>query len=408
MSAERISSHESMKLNNQLVVLNRIRTDGPISRVTLRERTRPSWGTITSTIKDLLWKGIIQETGTVTTEVGRRPIELDLNIERNFVLGLHLGTTMVRSSLVDIKGKVVGELDTSVNPDGSLREILGHLKGTAHRLLQAHALTTRRLAGIGVAAPGAVDFGTGVCLYAPHHPHWKNVPLRALMEKEFGVPCFVDHAYNCSTLSEKLFGFGRDVDSFVCVLLGTGVSAGIVIKGELYRGADYLSGEFGHTCIDLNGPACVCGNSGCLETYVSGYALARLASEEIRRAPGSRLAATCGGNGGEVSGETLCIAAQKGDPRARKIFARMGTYLGVGVANLISLLNPSRIIIGGGLSRAKEFFLPTFQDVVERRAWYASGRDIRISAIQRATVLGAAALVLQELFASGRILKRRS
>jgi predicted NBD/HSP70 family sugar kinase len=131
-----------------------------------------------------------------------------------------------------------------------------------------------------------------------------------------------------------------------------------------------------------------------------------MASEEVLRSPGSRLLEVCEANGGSITGESLYGAAQDGDPVARDVFARMGAYLGVGVANLVSLFNPARIILGGRLCRAKEFFLPAFQEVVEKRAWHASGRDIRISEVDRGTVLGAAALVLQELFTTGRILSR--
>jgi N-acetylglucosamine repressor len=401
----RISSHESMKLNNQLTVLHTIRERGPITRVELRNQTRLSWGTITSTIKELLRAGAIREIGPVTTEVGRRPVELDMNTGRNFVLGLQLGTNLVRSSLVDVKGNLIDELDVSVDPMGTSRQIVDRLIETARRVLDTHSLKPSRLAGIGIAAPGAANFRTGICHYAPRHPNWKDVPLKSLFEEAFGVPCVVDHTCNCFTLSERLFGQGRDVDNFLCILLGTGLGVGIFVHGEVYRGAESFSGQLGHICVDVNGPRCTCGNTGCLETYVSGSALARIAAEEVAGRPGDALLGASSETGGALTAETLHVAASRGDPLSIDIYRRMGMYLGVGVANLISLFNPARVIIGGQLTRARGLFLPTFEETVEKRAWHASTRDIRFSVLERGAVMGAAALVLQEIFSTGRLVR---
>ena len=254
-----------------------------------KQRTRLSWGTVTSSDRELLDKGILTEIGSVTTRVGRRPVQIDLDTGNNHVLGMHLGSTLVRSVLVDVKGAVVESLDLPLDSNGSSREILGRMLKAAREILKRRAVGPRSLGGIGIAAPGAVDFNAGVCLYAPHHPHWKDVPLKRKFEQELGVPCFVDHVSNCYALSEKLFGHGKDLDTFICVLLGTGVSAGIVIGGEVYRGAECFSGEFGHTCIDMDGPLCACGNNGCIEAYASGPAIACAALEGVARAQRSWL-----------------------------------------------------------------------------------------------------------------------
>ena len=318
-----------MKLTNQLTVLRTIYEVGPISRADLQARTKLSWGTITSSIKELLGKGILREGAAVPTAMGRRPVALDMNTERNFALGLQLGSASVRSTLVDVKGNVIGEMDSPVNAHGNQAEIVQCLVSTARRLLAAHAVTPALLAGIGVAAPGAVDYRTGVCHYAPHHPGWKDVPLRRILEARLHVPCFVDHVSNCFTLSEKLFGAGRGLASFVCILLGTGVSAGIVVNGEVYRGADGVAGEFGHTCIDEDGPVCACGNAGCLEVYASGLALTRMAGEAIQKRPRGRIAALSAAPHAGTAGEVLCQAAREGDRQARKVFSQLGESLGI-------------------------------------------------------------------------------
>ena len=380
-----------MKLHNRLVILRCVRYEGPISRVDLQKKTRLSWGTISSSTRDLLDSGILTEIGAVTTDMGRRPVELDLNGAGNFVLGLQLGSALVRSELMNIKGCTIAELDVPVNARGTSAEILSCLIETAHRLLRQQRVRRSSLLGIGIAVPGAVDFSTGMSLYAPQHPNWKNVALKERFEKEFSVPCFIDHSYNCFSLSEQLFGLGKGLQSFICVLIGTGVAAGIVLGGEVYRGANGLAGEFGHTCIEENGLLCACGNHGCIEAYISGPALAAAAAKEL------------GAAGAGITAERLFLAAQQGNAVALGVFARMGSILGIGIANLINIFNPQTVILGGFVCQASEFFLPACLEAVEKKAWHASPKDVRVSLIPRGAVRGAGALVLQQLFTTGDI-----
>ncbi len=403
-----LSDHASMKLKNQLAILRSIREDGPISRVDIKERTHLSWGTVTTSTKELLDRGIITETGPVATGVGRRPVELDLNRGNNFVLGLQLGSRLVRAILMDVKGTVVDEQEVPVDARGTSDEILSSLRETGRRLLQKHAISRTLLAGVGIAAPGAVDFSTGVCLYAPHHPHLKDVPLKKKFEQAFGVPCFVDHDFNCFVLSEQLFGYGKGLDSFICVLVGNGLAAGIVLHGEVYRGADSFAGEFGHTCIDPDGPLCACGNHGCLETLASGSAIAAAALRELALNSGSAILTAARGDHSRITAETVAIAARQGDRLAREVYTRMGAVLGVGISNLINTFNPRCIILGGRVSKASELFLPACMETVRKRAWYASTKDVKVSHLERGEVMGAAALVLQQLFSTGQIVARNT
>jgi len=401
-----ISDHASMKLKNQLAILRSIRDDGPITRVDIKGRTRLSWGTVTSSTKELLDRGIITEIGAVTTGVGRRPVELDLNRKANFVLGLQLGALKAHAVLTDVKGVVVDEQEAPVDSRGSAREMLSVLQETGRAVLQRHSVSRTLLAGVGIAAPGAVDFSTGVCLYAPHHPNLKDVPLKRKFEQAFGVPCFVDHDYNCYVLAEQVFGHGKGLDSFICVVVGNGMSAGLVLNGEVHRGADSLAGEFGHTCVDPDGPLCACGNHGCLEALASGSAIAAVAQRETADNPQSAILSIARGDHNRITAETVAQAARQGDRLAREIYSRMGTVLGVGISNLINTINPQSIILGGRVSRAADLFLPACMEIVRKRGWYASTKEVKVSRLDRGEALGAAALVLQQIFTTGQIVRR--
>ncbi|UCF97194.1 MAG: ROK family transcriptional regulator [Spirochaetaceae bacterium] len=396
-----ISDHETMKRNNQLAILRAIRSLGPVSRVRLQKETNLSWGTITSSIKELLDKRVVKETGSVNTGVGRRPVELDMNTAEHFVVGVRLGSSYIRSIILDVKGNTAGEYKEFVDAGGSRESILQQLYQSVDSILGSTGVDLDTVAGIGIAAPGAIDARAGVCLYAPHHPNWKNVHLKESFEQRFGKPCFVDHVNNCTALGQMLFGQGKGIENFLCVLLGTGISAGIIINGEVYRGVNCAAGEFGHMCIDPSGPDCACGNRGCLEVYASGPALARMGREIADRDPASKIAALAGSSAEEILGETVFQAALEGDRGAVKLFEDMGFYLGIGISNLIDLFNPERVILCGRVSEAHRFFLPSLQRTVEERAWHISKKEIKVSSIPNAPVLGAAGNVLQGIYNGG-------
>ena len=396
-----ISDHEAMKRNNQLTILRAIRSLGPVSRVRLQKETTLSWGTITSSIKELLEKRIVRETGSVNTGVGRRPVELDMNTTEHFVVGLRLGGSYIRAVVLDIKGNVITEYKEFVNAQGNKETILDQLYISVDKVLDHARVGLEKVTGIGIAAPGAIDVQSGVCLYTPHHPNWKNVHLKELFEKRYGKPCFVDHVNNCTALGQMLFGLGKGIDNFLCVLLGTGISAGIMIDGEVYRGVNCAAGEFGHTCIEPMGLDCACGSKGCLEVYSAGPALARMGREAVEKKSTSKIAKIAEGKLESISGETVFQAAVEGDREAEKIFEKMGFYLGIGISNLINLFNPERIILCGQVSQAYRFFLPSLEKTIKERAWHISNKEIKVSTTFNTPVLGAAGNVLQSIYNDG-------
>jgi glucokinase-like ROK family protein len=402
---QNISDHEAMKLNNQLLVLRTIRAVGPVSRVRLQKKTSLSWGTITSTIKELLEKNIVREIGSVNTGVGRRPVELDMNTDRNYIIGIRLGCTFIRAVLLDVKGNIVSELKEFVDAHETKEVILNQLFSIVEECLNDKKIEIERIAGIGIAAPGALDAHSGICLYAPHHPKWKNVPLKREIEERFKKPCFVDHVNNCSALGEMWFGLGKGIQNFLCVLLGTGISTGIIINGEVYRGINCASGEFGHICIDPSGPECACGRRGCLEAYATGPALARMASEIVKDQKNSKIGLLAHENLADLSAETIYQAAFDGDLNALHIFEKMGYYLGLGVSSLINLFNPECIILCGRVTKAHEFFMPSLQKIIEEYAWHISKKEIKVSNLTNGAVLGAAGVVLQEIYNNNLIFR---
>jgi glucokinase len=231
----------------------------------------------------------------------------------------------------------------------------------------------REIEAVGIGIPSLVDQATGRAMNTVHLP-LRDVSVRDVMAERLGVPVFVDNDANLALLAEHRFGAARGAGHAVMLTLGTGIGGAVVADGRLVRGAQGGAGEFGHTVVDLDGPACTCGSYGCLETVVSGRALGREGTRVARAVPDSGLGRALAG-GREVTGALVTELAHDGDRAARDVVALMGMRLGVGLANVINALNPEVVVIGGGLIAAGDMLLEPARQVVRERA-LAPSRDV--------------------------------
>ena len=255
------------------------------------------------------------------------------------------------------------------------------------------------VAAVGFGMPCTFDRRTGVAVQAVHLPV-RDLPFAAVMEERLGLPVFADNDGNCSALCEVRAGAARGAADAVMITLGTGIGSGIVIDGRLYRGWMGAGAEIGHMVVDLDGPPCHgnCPNHGCLEVMASGTALVRYASLAVSRRPDTELGLALE-EGRELTGPLITELAERGDPVARDAFTAIGRNLGVGLANVVNIFNPSVIVIGGGVIAAGELLLEPARAEMLARA-LAPGRDeVRVVAAahgQDAGMVGAAILAREE------------
>jgi predicted NBD/HSP70 family sugar kinase len=260
-------------------------------------------------------------------------------------------------------------------------------------LRQMAGLPKKKLLGVGVGLAGIVDSEQGMLRQSPFFG-WRDLPLGEMLQAQVRVPVYVDNDVNTLTLAEMWFGKGQGLDSFLVVTVGRGVGLGIVVNGQFYRGARGGAGELGHTVIDPGGPPCECGKHGCLEAYVGDPGLMRMATEAVNR--------------GEILGpitsmNDLLAKAQADEAGARAVFARAGNILGQGIANLLNIFNPQKIIISGEGTRAGDLLFDPMRESIAHNVMPGLARDtsIQIDAWgDDAWALGAASLVLHELFES--------
>lgn len=273
-------------------------------------------------------------------------------------LGIDIGGTKIAGGLVDESGVVV---------DCVRRETPGHAVVAVEEAIVSvvEELTQRAKSGshgsvgaVGVGAAGWVSSDRSTVLFSPHLA-WRNTPLRADLRERMAVPIWVDNDANAAAWAEYRFGAARGHETAACVTLGTGIGGGVISAGRLQRGAFGVAGEWGHTRVVPDGRRCVCGNRGCWEQYASGRALARAAQELVEVAPAaaSALLSMVRGDATRLTGADVTEAALAGDPAAIGLVQEVGTWLGEGIVTIAMIIDPSVIVVGGGVSRLGDLLL---------------------------------------------------
>jgi glucokinase len=302
-----------------------------------------------------------------------------------------LGGTHLRAALIDRCGTIRHQLKTSTPRAQKPDEIVRALVTAARECERQTRETQARIIRISVAVPGTINAAEGVVIKAPNVPSLDGFRLAAALESELSWPAILENDANAAAVGELWQGAGRGSDTIICITLGTGVGGGIVLDGEVWRGADGSAGEIGHMAIEpFEGVPCGCGSRGCLEVYASATAITRMVREELPRNPNSSLHKI-----GDVTAQAVYQAGLGGDELALEVFRRMGMYLGVGVANLINLLNPQVIVIAGGVANGWDLFQQHMREQVAQRAFPLPARTVKLVRGQcgdQAGLLGAAHL----------------
>jgi len=387
-----------MRAINRSKILEAIRTAGMISRIDIARTTGLSQALVTGLSADLIKEGLIIEKQSGEYEGGRRPMLLALNPEGAFVVGVNLSITEISVVIVNFEGTVVASYAQSLAPiHHSVSEIADSVVGAIQACIWEANFAKEQISGVGIGIPGLVDHDSGNIRFLPNYG-WENVNLKELVQSKLNHPSYIDNSSNTLALAEQWFGEGKGVDNFLVVTIENGVGLGVVINGRICRGEEGIAGEFGHITIDPDGPDCRCGKKGCVEAYAGNIAIMRDARQ-----------AALGGqwdceDPGRFTYEDVVRAAQNGTDVLRRLFNRAGLMLGVGISHLITLFNPTKIIITGRGVRAGELVFDDMYSTLDNYLSAKFGRRTTQIIVQQWTeqdwARGAGALVLQELYKS--------
>jgi glucokinase len=307
------------------------------------------------------------------------------------VLGVDIGGTDIKLGLVEGEGSIRDSGAIPTRAAEGPEEVASRVR----RWLADRSRGAGAIAAAGVDCAGLVDGERGLLHISPNLSGWENVPLRDVFERALGVPAIVENDANAAAYGEWTMGAGRGMRNFVCLTLGTGVGGGVIIDGALYRGSSGFAGEIGHAVICADGPLCACGNRGCLEAFVGAKAIVGRAVAMLRATGESRSAW-----GGSPTVEALSRAAASGDAVAEAAFKETGRWLGIALANVVHILAPEAIAIGGGIAGAGDLILEparaTVRDCVMDEAM-ASVRIVPAELGNRASFIGVSLLALGRL-----------
>lgn len=383
----------ALRAGNTARVLNEIRRRDTVARVDLAGTLGLSAATVTAVVTDLLAQGLILESKTVTTPGRGRPRkQLTLNPTAGHVAGAKLNTHSVTVAILNFTGDVVADAEAPLSsPAVSPGDLVRALMAGFDKVLAASGLSHGDIAGFGVGIPGFVERETGLCRWSPI---LREAPLnvRDLLQREIGCPVTIDNDANLATLAELWFGNGRYHRDFLVVTIEHGVGLGVVIDGQLFRGARGLGAEFGHTKVQIDGALCRCGQRGCLEAYVADFALVREAGAAL--------------TGHALPTEThalialLADRARAGDAVPAAIFRRAGRMLGLGLANLLNLFDPGVIILTGARMQFQGLLMDGIEQSVRENALRTDRPDVQLETHRWGDGLwarGAGALALEAM-----------
>jgi glucokinase len=285
-------------------------------------------------------------------------------------VGIDIGGTKIAAGVVTGDGRILDRTRIPTPPDDEAATL-------AALLAVVDQLRARNpgVEAIGLGAAGLVEWPGGNARWAPHNTY-RRLELRRLLHERTGLPTVVDNDANAAAWAASRFGAGSGGDDLVLVTVGTGIGGGLVLDGRLYHGEHGFAGELGHMIVDPDGDRCACGNHGCLEAMASGSTLGRLGREAATVDPGGRLAALAAQAGGPVTGEVVFAAATEGDTAALALFERIGHWLGIGIASLVTIFDPDLVVVGGGVAATGELLLRPARASFERYVHARAHRDL--------------------------------
>ena len=396
-----------VKAHNLQAILMGLLEEGQISRAGLARRISLSSAAVTNLVNELIELGIVAEvkpTTSATEEkraVGRPRRMLQLIPHARYAIGVHIGVGLFRVAITNLYAEIVDNRIVKFERETPASDVLGQIASEIKSLIADTGVDPERVLGVGVGASGLVHCDEGVNVLAPRLG-WEKVHIREALEKRLDYPIQVDNNVRAMSIGEAFFGAGQDVNVLAFVYGREGIGAGFVVNGQVFRGSGAGAGEIGHTImIPENGQPCRCGKKGCLETLVTEPVIVRRAMELAEEHPESILAQKLALDDGSETIKSIFNAVREGDEIAKEMIEEQIQYLGIALANLINILNPEKIILGGVFAQEDDLIRPIACRVMRETAFSGLGDEVIVESTDfgwRAGVIGAAALALMEFF----------
>lgn len=360
-------SYKLLKGMNESLILNVIRHNKYVSRSEIAKITNLTPPTVTNIINKLLEDGLVKEDKLGESSGGRPPVILKINNEAFDIIVIIIGTDIMEEYLLDAELTIKeSKVDNIKKEDAeSIFKLL------FDRIRYLKDISKKEIAGIGIVVRGPVKSSEGISVFSPNIG-WRNVPIKDMIEKEFGIPTFVENDVRAMALGEFYNGIAKNVGNVVFLKVGHGIGSTIILDGKIYRGINDMAGEIGHTTIDVAGPKCSCGNYGCFEALASEKALVNNVVKRIKEGSYSLVSEYVNGDLENITTRFVYKAAEEGDEVALSELNKIAIYLGIGIANIVNIFSPELVLISGGIVRGRKFIEDVVLETIKKRSFEAN------------------------------------
>ena len=390
-------NHDLMRVHNTSKIFDAIReSDKLLTKRQIHKQSNLSWAVVSVAIGKLVEDGhIVEIIAPATNKVGRPAKVYDISDKRNLLIGVEINISGLHVVAIDLKCRILYSKNAMIINNNS-----GVILNTVTEMIKKciKELGSSKIIGIGFGLMGVVDTESGIAKYSPFFKNWKDLLIKGRFEKEFGIPVLIESDPNCLALAELNIGSIKKPGSAVVLKISHGIGMAMVLEGRLYKGYGNSAIEFGHICLDLNGPLCSCGKRGCLESYASVSGIAARLRESAKDVKNGYEGISEESMDGDLAIlNRLSKAAANDDASARYLFEQAGDKLGISLGNFITMLNPGCVIIGGAFTDYFHLFMERLLKSMSIVSRHFAKTDILLSKLgNNATAIGAATLFIQK------------
>ena len=388
-------------------ILSLIRDEAPVTRARLSKLSGYSRSTISVNCDKLLETGLISEENFMHNGSLSKRTKLSININAGVVIGIELGATGCELGVCDLTGQLIQAQTLKTELEHGPEPILLLLEKCIDAILADYPKGKEALLGIGMGLPSPVDYQRGMAFHPAFMPGWHLYPVADILNQKYHCPVFVDNEVNIMALGEYILGKNHSHENLLFIKAGTGIGAGIILNGRIYRGEKGLSGNIGHIQVPGYGDICTCGKKGCLEAIVGGPALSKKARILVETKESPLLEQTAK-NLSRIRASEIRKAANLGDEASLTLIREAGTVLGTVLGQMVILFDPGCVVIGGGLTAFGPNYLTSIRDAVMTQCspWFGPDFSIRESQFgDKSGIIGSAMLAITNLFEQGYLLK---
>ncbi|HEX2911561.1 MAG TPA: ROK family transcriptional regulator [Chloroflexia bacterium] len=387
---------------NQGVILEAIRVEDGISRAEIAEKTGLTKQTVSVIVKRLLEEQLVREAGTMLSTGGKRAVKLKIEPDARYAIGVQIDIDETTFVMMALDGRVIVERQHLNGQGYAPEQLVKEITACIEQLVQDAGVASHKILGLGVGCPGPLNHFQGIVYDPPKLLGWHNVPLKKILEKRTGFPVVVDNDATAAAIGERWIGGAQGVPNFAFIYMGVGIGGGLFINNQIYRGSTTMAGEFGHITLDPNGPACFCGSRGCVEILCAPSVIDQAVQARLAQQEPSILQNTFQEDKDKVDYTLICQAALAGDNLALSEIDLAGWRIGCAAVSMVNLLDVELIVLGGKAFRGVgELYRHKIQQVLDEWLMARDRREIKVelsAAGEKAVAVGAASLVLHELF----------